>query len=274
MSATLHVTGNMPLEILENARPGDWSALLTLDATATEVLLTGPDSARFTAVLAADGRTVTVTPAMVFDREAYPPGEDPVLGLGLLALVGGAWVEADTTYAITLRGLDDTPPDWLRFVNGGFVLETDVGGVIGDLAADDPDTAGPLTYSVAWPDSAIFGFEGQTLRLNPGVDLLREGGSTHWIIVEVSDGVNSHAFSVPIAVLNVTDEDGPAPPPTPSVPPLPEPPPPPPPPPISPPTVPPPVPQPPPVPPSVPPPPMPPPVPPPVPPPPKPLSKK
>ncbi|PZW48010.1 uncharacterized protein DUF4214 [Humitalea rosea] len=225
MPASLNLSGVVPLEILENGRPGDWSAVLTLGSMATAVALTGANAARFTAVLGPDGRTLTITPAMVLDREAWAAGTDPVLSFGVQALVGGTWVAASASYAITLRGLDDTPPDNLRFLNGGFVLETDIGGVIGDMRADDPDTAGALSYSVAWPDSVWFGFEGQTLRLNPGVDLLREGGTTRSVLVVVSDGVNSRAFSVAVQVLNVTVEDDlPAPPPVLPPPPVPPPP--------------------------------------------------
>jgi hypothetical protein len=207
-------TGNMPATILENGRAGDWSARLNLSSTtgaaitaATAVTLTGEDAALFEASLGPGG-LVTITPVGALDREAFPAGADPLLDFSLSVKLDGVWQPAAGGWSVTLVGLDDTAPSDLRFRNGGTVLETDVGGMIGDLVATDPDSrAGALEYSVLWPDSAFFEIVGSTLKLRDGVDLLRLGGSTREVMIAVSDGLNEAAFSLAVSVLNVTSED-------------------------------------------------------------------
>ena len=222
-------TGLVPGEILEGNRPGDWQAVLLLAdaAGAREVALTGAHAALFTARLEPALGRVTVTPAMVLDREAFPAGTDPLLSFGLSVRLPEGWRDTGQSWTVQLRGIDDTPPQSIAFVAGGAVLESDIGAEIGTLQAQDPDSAaGLLSYSIPWPDSAWFEMVGRTLKLRDGVDLLREGGTTRTVMVEVSDGRQSAAFGVAFRILNVTDEDDrPAPPPV-VIPPPPPPPPP------------------------------------------------
>ncbi|MFT8243170.1 Calx-beta domain-containing protein [Roseomonas sp. BN140053] len=214
--ATLLVSGQVPGTILESTGPEDWTARLQLQGGlgATEVALTGADAARFTAVLDLATQVVTITPAQMLDREAWAAGADPVLSFGLQVRVGSGWQAAGGAWNVQLLGVDDTPPAGLRFSSGGVVLESDVGAEIGELAAIDPDTRLPLQYSVAWPDSAFFEIvNGRTLKLLPGVDLLRQGGTTRPVIVTVSDGHQDVAMQVDVRVLNVTTlDDTPVPP--------------------------------------------------------------
>lgn len=209
--------GNVPATILENTPTNAWAALLTLQGSLTglrEVALTGADANRFQAVLL-PGEQVRITPAMVFDREAFG-ATDPVFAFSLSLRFDSGWVAVQGSWSVTLRDVDDTAPGDLRFAAGGSVRETAVGGVIGTLAATDPDSpAGNITYSLGWPDEAWFEIvDGNVLKLRDGVDLLREGGTTREVVVLVSDGINTAARIVSFQVLNETDEDDlPAPPP-------------------------------------------------------------
>lgn len=220
-------TGQVPATILENTPLHAWQAVLSLQGDLTglrDAGLVGPDAGRFRAVLL--GSSVRIEPAMVFDREAFGPA-DPVFSFSLALRFDSGWVTLPGSYAVTLLGVDDTPPGNLRFSSGGAVLETDVGGIIGTLAADDPDSPPEaITFRLGWPEEAWFEIvDGNILKLRDGVDLLREGGSTREVVVIVSDGSNEAAHRIAFQVVNVTEEDDlPAPPPLPPPPPPPPPP--------------------------------------------------
>jgi len=172
--------GDVPATILENTPINAWAALLTLQGSLTglrEVALTGADANRFRAVLL-PGQQVRITPAMVFDREAFG-ATDPVFTFSLSLRFDSGWVAVEGEWSVTLLDVDDTPPGDLRFASGGSVRETEVGGVIGVLEASDPDSpAGNITFSLGWPEEAWFEIvDGNVLKLRDGVDLLREGGT-------------------------------------------------------------------------------------------------
>lgn len=211
----LQISGQVPGTILENSGAGDWSARLTLSDSgglATGVLavaLTGAAAGAFTATLDATGQTVTITPARLLDREAWAAGADPVLAFGLRVQTAAGWQDLGSGWAVTLLGVDDTPPSGLAFSSGGSVLETDAGGIVGSLTASDPDTAAAqLTFTVAPQDDWRFEVvDGNVLKLRDGYDLLRSGGTTLPVAVIVSDGHQDVAMTVDVAVLNVTSED-------------------------------------------------------------------
>jgi Ca2+-binding RTX toxin-like protein len=200
------VTGTVPATIFENAQPADWSATLALSGAVLEVALTGEGAGAFSATLEGAGSRVRIAPAAIFDAETL--GDGFVFRFGLTVRTASGWVALPTSYAVQLVGTDDTPPQNLRFFTGGVVLATDVGADIGMLLAEDPDSAGTLEYSVAWPDSAWFEMVGATLRLRQGVDLIGQGGTTREVMIEVSDGRNLAAFVVGVTIL----QPGPLPP--------------------------------------------------------------
>ena len=217
----LQISGQVPGTILENSGADDWSARLTLSDSgglATGVLavaLTGAGAGAFSATLDAASQTVTLTPARLLDREAWAAGADPVLAFGLRVQTADGWQDLGGGWAVTLLGVDDTPPSGLAFSSGGSVLETEVGGIVGSLTASDPDSAAAqLTFTVAPQDDWRFEVvDGNVLKLRDGYDLLRSGGSTLPVSVIVSDGHQDAAMTVDVAVLNVTSEDDtPAPP--------------------------------------------------------------
>jgi hypothetical protein len=215
--ASVQASGTVPATILENNEPGDWSATLALSdaAGALEVALTGTSAALFDATLNKATGIVTIVPALSLDREAYSASTTPVFTFGLSVKLPSGWQQVPQTWSVSLQGVDDTPPRSLVFSSGGTVLETDIGAEIGMIQGSDVDTSSSLlTYSVVWPDSAWFELVGRTLKLREGVDLLREGGTTREVLIEVSDGKQSAAFALAVKVLNVTSEDDlPAPPP-------------------------------------------------------------
>ncbi|MBC9205954.1 DUF4214 domain-containing protein [Roseomonas aerophila] len=215
--ASVQASGTVPATILENNQPGDWSATLVLSGAtgALDVALTGTFAALFTATLDKRSGVVTIVPALSLDREAFSSTTAPVFTFGLSVKLPGGWQDVGQTWSVSLQGVDDAPPRTLAFTSGGTVLETDIGAEIGMIQATDPDTSTvSLTYSVIWPDSAWFELVGRTLKLRDGVDLLREGGTTREVLIEVSDGKQSAAFALAVKVLNVTSEDDlPAPPP-------------------------------------------------------------
>lgn len=196
MSVT--VSGTVPTTLFENARPGDWSAVLRLSDGALDAVLTGPDAGRFDTAWDAAARTLTLTPAMAFDAEALGPA---LFRFGLSARTAAGWQALPQVWEVALLGIDDTPPQALRFASGGSVHANDLGAVIGTLAAEDPDTAAPLEFSVAWPDSACFEVVGATLRLRAGVDLIGVPGGVREVLIEASDGRNHAAFLLPVTVL-------------------------------------------------------------------------
>jgi hypothetical protein len=209
--------GEVPATIFENTPTNGWEALLTLQGSLAglrDVALAGADANRFHAVLL-PGNQVRITPAMVFDREAFG-ATDPIFAFALSLRFDHGWVAVEGEWSVALLDLDDTPPGDLRFASGGSVRETEVGGVIGVLKASDPDSpAENITFSLGWPEEAWFEIvDGNVLKLNQGVDLLREGGTTREIVVLVSDGINTAARIISFQVLNETYEDDlPAPPP-------------------------------------------------------------
>ncbi|NKC29531.1 calcium-binding protein [Falsiroseomonas selenitidurans] len=195
---SVSVSGTVPDTIFENAAPGDWVGHVAFPVGVLGAGIAGPDSAYFTASFNFALRILTIRPAIVFDAEAFPPGH--TFRLDLIVRVGSSWSVLKTAYPITLLDLDDTPPQDLRFAAGGVVLANDVGGEIGELAAEDPDSPGPLTFRVAWPDSAFFEVAGRTLRLRQGVDLQGQAGVRE-VAIEVSDGRNDAAFLLPVTIL-------------------------------------------------------------------------
>lgn len=177
--------GTVPGIINENARPGDWVGALTLSGGVLEVALAGPEAAFFDVAFDRARQAVTLTPAFAFDAEALGAR---VFTLALDVRTAAGWQRLAQSWPVTLSGFDDTPPEALRFATGGVVLATDPGVAIGTLIADDPDTAGPLAYAVAGPDSADFEIVGNVLRLRAGKDLRAFAGQVREVLVTVFDG--------------------------------------------------------------------------------------
>ncbi|MCI0753980.1 hypothetical protein [Teichococcus vastitatis] len=218
MPIAISAGGDVPGTILENSRPTDWIGTLRLSTPEipTEVELTGASARLFEATVDHFSGAITILPAMVFDREAYPAGADPVFSFALRVKLASGWQEVAGGWSVTLQGLDDAPPSRVFFAAGGSVLESDIGAVIGRIQGGDPDTAtSRLSYAVAGQDDWFFEIvDGNILKLREGVDLLRHGGTVVQVMIEVSDGRREASFLLDVQVLNTTDLDtAPAPPP-------------------------------------------------------------
>ena len=196
---SIQVGGTPPTVIHENATAADWVARFALPISVLEVELIGPHAALFFPFYTPANGALRVRTVGLLDAEEF--GTNAELGYALRVRTAAGWQDLPTVYRVTLLGVDDTPPERLRFVSGGVVLANDRGAAIGDLIADDPDTAGPLEYTVAWPSSAWFEMQGSTLRLRDGVDLLTQAGTTIEVLIEVSDGRNLAAHVVEVVVL-------------------------------------------------------------------------
>ncbi|MBU8545318.1 MULTISPECIES: hypothetical protein [Roseomonadaceae] len=192
-------SGTVPDTIYENARRGDWVAYLTFPEGVFSVGLYGTDANLFTATFHADRRLMTITPLQALDAEAYPANASFSFSVSIRTSAG--WIASGGHFTVRLLDLDDTPPQDVRFLSGGTVLANDVGAPIGTLTATDPDSSGPITYRVAWPDSARFEMIGNELWLRPGVDLIREGGTVREVMIEADDGLNISSHLVPVTIL-------------------------------------------------------------------------
>lgn len=197
MSASF--VGTVPDTIYENAIRGDWVAYLTFVPAITSAALSGRDARHFVSTFSIGSRLMTIRPMQAFDSEHW--GDDWQFIFGLSARTSSGWGALPNSFTVRLLGVDDAPPQDLVFASGGVVLANDVGAPIGTLSATDPDTDGPLEYSVAWPDSAWFEIVDRELRLRPGVDLTGLGGTVREVMIEVSDGRNLASFSIPVTVL-------------------------------------------------------------------------
>ncbi|WP_194163320.1 hypothetical protein [Teichococcus oryzae] len=218
MPPPISAHGDVPNTILENNRSGDWIGRLTLSTPELplEAELTGAGARFFEASVDHPSGAITILPVMTFDREGYAAGADPVFTFGLRVRLAGGWQEVSGSWSVTLLGIEDAPPSRIFFAAGGFVLESDVGGIIGRVQGGDPDTGtSKLTYALVGQDDWFFEIvDKNILKLREGVDLLGLGGTVKHIMIEVSDGFHEAAFLLAIDVLNTTDEDTtPAPPP-------------------------------------------------------------
>jgi len=191
--------GTVPDTIFENSVRRDWVAYLTFGPEVIGTALNGPDAGLFVSTYRTDSRLMTILPLQAFDAEEWGVGREFIFGLSIRTAAG--WAALPVSFTVRLLGLDDTAPQDLVFASGGVVLANDVGAPIGVLSATDPDTDGPLEYSVAWPDSAWFEVVDRELRLRPGVDLIGLGGTVRDVLIEVSDGRNIASFSIPVTVL-------------------------------------------------------------------------
>jgi hypothetical protein len=116
-------------------------------------------------------------------------------------LTDGTQAGATITPAVRLVDLDDTPPQGLSFASGGSVRAGQAGATIGRLQVSDPDTTDGFTFRLLEGDAWQFEVVGDELRLRPGVTLDLADGPRRPLIIEVSDGRQSAAFTLPIDIL-------------------------------------------------------------------------
>ncbi len=202
----LALTGTLPNSIVENTAPWQWSGQLRL--------LTDPQEVRFLEVDGFAGNffeasldrmtgAISLAPLARLDAEWFrQAGRSLDIELGLrFFLTDGSVAVGSTAFTVRLQDLDDTPPQGLVFESGGSVRAGQAGATIGRLLVSDPDTTNGFQFRLLEGDDWQFEVVDGELRLKPGISLDLGDGPRRELIIEVSDGTQSAAFSLPIEIL-------------------------------------------------------------------------
>lgn len=202
---TVQLYGSLPGLINENTPLWDWVGQLRLGidpGLVRFVELTGIGGNFFDAALNRSTGMVTITPISVIDYESLVGrGMSPTLDFGIRFYMADGTVETgSSTHSVTVLNLDDTPPQALFFRSGGSVAGGAAGAVIGTLGVTDPDTGSGFTYTVREDDAWMFEVVGGVLKLKDGVSIPMSDGPTRPVVIEVSDGTQSSAFTLDIRV--------------------------------------------------------------------------
>ncbi|RAI59901.1 hypothetical protein [Roseicella frigidaeris] len=205
MVRSLLVSGLLPASLTEGSGPLDWAGTLSLAGDLdglVAVEVTGPDALAFSASLLTGLNAVWIAPAAAVDFEALlAAGRDPVLSFGLrFTYDDGSVLDDPTPRSVTVLDSDDTPPTGLAFAEGGRVAAGAIGAAIGTLAVSDPDSTGPFSFSFPADEAWRFEVAGNALRLRPGISLGLDDMPQRPLIIEVSDGHQSAAFTLQIRV--------------------------------------------------------------------------
>jgi hypothetical protein len=124
----------------------------------------------------------------------------------------GTRQEGGPGFRVSVLDRDDTPPDHLSFASGGTVAAGEIGAAVGILSVSDPDSADPFHFSFAPDDEWRFEVvDGGVLKLRDGISLGWDDVPARPVLVEVSDGTQSAAFALNVAVTEPADAAGPAP---------------------------------------------------------------
>ncbi|TDH60934.1 DUF4214 domain-containing protein [Dankookia rubra] len=203
MPRALVVSGVLPATMVENSRPGDWAATLSLGgdlAGLTGVELLGCDALSFGASLLPGLDAVRIIPGAMVDFESLA---GPVLNVSLrLSFADGSTWDDPVTRSVSVLDVDDTAPTGLTFASGGTVVAGAIGAAIGRLAVADPDTLAGFRFSVGPDDDWRFEVVDGVLKLREGISLGLDDMPQRPLIVEVSDGHQSAAFLLPVAVVD------------------------------------------------------------------------
>lgn len=201
----IQLTGSIPGLINENTPLWDWMGQLRLAMDPSLIRfvdITGTGADFFDATLNRATGMITITPIAQADYEWFAAnGRSSTLNLGLrFFMTDGSVQTSASTYSVTVLNLDDTPPQALRFSSGGSVVAGAAGAVIGRLGVTDPDTAGGFIFTIREDDQWMFEVVNGALKLRDGVALTLNDGPLRPITIEVSDGIQSAAFTLHIGV--------------------------------------------------------------------------
>lgn len=208
---TIQISGSLPASMAENSGAGDWSGGLNISgdlAGLVSVRTIGRDGAYFAADWNAALGFLSLSPGTNADAEALAAAGHALelsFGLRFRFADGTQQDTAPALYQVAVLDVDDTAPQTLRFASGGQVAADALGAVIGTLAVGDPDSAGPFFFSLIGDDDWRFEIVGQTLQLRGGINLGLDAMGTYPLIVEVSDGRQSAAFTLDVQVTGALD---------------------------------------------------------------------
>ena len=206
--------GAAPASIAEGSGPGDWIANFALSGDLSRLVAVetaGPAAVFFSASWNAALGVATVRPNAVLDFEGFSAaGVLPQVEVALrFVFDDGTRQDEGPAFRVSVLDRDDTPPDALSFSSGGTVAAGEIGAAIGRLSVGDPDSAGQFHFSFTPEDEWRFEMVDGVLKLRDGITLGWDDVPNRPIIVEVSDGAQSAAFALDVAV---TEPDhGPAP---------------------------------------------------------------
>ncbi|WP_424814745.1 DUF4214 domain-containing protein [Roseococcus sp. YIM B11640] len=203
--ATITLTGSLPGLINENTPAWDWSGSLRMATDPAlvrfvDVIGTGGDY--FDVSLNRSNGVLTITPYAMADYESFvESGRSTTLSLTLrFFMMDGTVAQSATSYSVQIVNLDDTPPLSLAFSSGGSVVAGVAGATIGKLKVTDPDTTSGFTYTIRDDDAWMFEVVNGSLKLRSGVSLSAADGPTRPVVIEVSDGLHSAAFTLDVTV--------------------------------------------------------------------------
>ena len=203
--ASVTVSGTLPSVILENSTASSWVGNLALAGSVSSirtVTLKGSGASYFLATLDAAHGLVHLTPAARIDYEMFAlTGLTPALDFQLVFTFSDNTTQTDPTNRhIVVQNIDDTPPSALAFTTGGSATAGSLGAVIGTLKVTDVETAGPFYFSFADSDAWKYEVVGSTLKLKDGYSYGLDDVGTIKLPIQVSDGVQSAAFTMTITV--------------------------------------------------------------------------
>ena len=211
--------GGVPASITEGSGSADWIANIRMEndlSRLAAVETAGPAAGFFLATWNAALGVVALRPDARLDFEAFSAaGVLPEVEIGLrFRFDDGTRQEDGPLFRVAVLDRDDTAPDGLSFSGGAAVAAGEIGAAIGRLSVSDPDSAGRFHFSFTPDDDWRFEVVDGVLKLRDGIALGWDDVPARPILVEVSDGTQSAAFLLDVAVT------APSPAPVPPAPPL------------------------------------------------------
>lgn len=216
MARIVRLAGNLPGIITENSQPGDWIGTLTLSgdiAGLASIEAVGPGGSFFSVSYNPALALATVIPGARLDYESFlASGLPPEVSFFLrFNFSDGTRLDDPTQFRIAVKDMDDTPPTGLAFATGGSVTAGAIGAIIGTLAVTDPDSAGPFHFTFPEEDAWRFEVVGNTLKLRDGISLGLDDIPHRPLLIEVSDGRQSAAFTLDLIVRDLAPQESTAP---------------------------------------------------------------
>lgn len=208
---TLLVSGTIPSVMVENSGASDWFGRLQVTPDRGAIVAVeaiGPGAPYLSLAWDPVTGTVAIRPGgAALDYESFVArGQVPELVFSLQATMRNGRIDADSpSFRIALLDADDTAPTGLAFATGGSLVAGAIGPVIGRLAVTDPDTPAGQGFHFSFPVDEAWRFEvvdGGTLKLREGISLGLDDMPRRPLVIEVSDGRQSAAFTIDLTVLD------------------------------------------------------------------------
>lgn len=201
----ISLSGSLPASINENTPLWDWTGQLRLSINPSLIRLVdlvGIGNNFFDVSLNRATGMLTILPIAVMDHEWFVAnGVSTSISFRLQFYMADGSVQlSQGSYSVNLLNLDDTPPLALSFLTGGRVPAGAAGVNIGRLQVIDPDTASGFTYTIREDDQWMFEMVGDTLKLRSGVSIPLADGPERDVVITVSDGRQSQAFTLSIGI--------------------------------------------------------------------------